>query len=518
MFVLLAVIIVGGITLTSAKASLTADSVALAKVSLPFGGGSIQSVSVVTGPHSASVPVTVHGDQITPTKLVPVGTKLSVQVVVKRPGWISWLSGSTQRLNLTVTAPGAHLRAHYVTLGRGAPLRLQFAAPVVAYAYGSSPGQLHRTVLRTPSNVITVPHTGTAGSEYLSAAPRTWESARPAVVSWFPGGGTATAVANPAPGTRISSSTPVTLTFSKPVASVLGKHLPSVSPANAGSWHTLNSHTIEFQPSGYGYGLGAKVEIPLPNGVRLAGGTQSASASSGTWTVPAGSTARLQQLLSILGYLPMRFNYANPAGVGLSLSAQEAAAVKPPAGTFSPRYAGTPSWVLGSWQPGAYGELTKAAVMSFENANGLAADGSAGPQVWRGLISAALSGRHNTFGYTVVDVSEGSPETINVWHNGHTVLTAPVNTGIPQAPTAQGTFAVYEHLRVTTMSGTNPDGSHYHDTGIPFVSYFNGGDALHGFIRGSYGTPQSLGCVEMPFATAGQVYPYTPIGTVVHVT
>ena len=34
------------------------------------------------------------------------------------------------------------------------------------------------------------------------------------------------------------------------------------------------------------------------------------------------------------------------------------------------------------------------------------------------------------------------------------------------------------------MSGTNPDGSHYTDPGIPCVSYFNGGDALHGFIRG----------------------------------
>ena len=62
---------------------------------------------------------------------------------------------------------------------------------------------------------------------------------------------------------------------------------------------------------------------------------------------------------------------------------------------------------------------------------------------------------------------------------------------------------------------TNPDGSHYHDTGIPWVSYFNGGDALHGYIRASYGWPQSLGCVEMPFANAGAVWPYTPIGTLV---
>ena len=67
------------------------------------------------------------------------------------------------------------------------------------------------------------------------------------------------------------------------------------------------------------------------------------------------------------------------------------------------------------------------------------------------------------------------------------------------------------------MSGTNPDGSHYSDPGIPWVSYFNGGDALHGFDRSSYGTPQSVGCVEMPPANAAVVYPLTPMGTLVTV-
>ena len=33
----------------------------------------------------------------------------------------------------------------------------------------------------------------------------------------------------------------------------------------------------------------------------------------------------------------------------------------------------------------------------------------------------------------------------------------------------------------------------------------------------SYGTPQSLGCVEMPLEEAASVYPYTPIGTLVSV-
>ena len=90
------------------------------------------------------------------------------------------------------------------------------------------------------------------------------------------------------------------------------------------------------------------------------------------------------------------------------------------------------------------------------------------------------------------------PETMTLWHNGQTVVTSPANTGISGAETELGTFPVFEHLPETTMSGTNPDGSHYEDPGIKWVSYFNGGDALHNFNRSSFGTPQSLGCVELP--------------------
>jgi L,D-transpeptidase-like protein len=115
-----------------------------------------------------------------------------------------------------------------------------------------------------------------------------------------------------------------------------------------------------------------------------------------------------------------------------------------------------------------------------------------------------------------VNVSEAAQQ-LSLWHDGHAVLTTPVNTGVAKAPTAKGLFAVYEHIRSGTMSGTNVDGSHYHDPGVPWISYFNGGDALHGFYRAQYGFPQSLGCVEMPVGAAGRVWPYTPIGTLVNV-
>ena len=121
-------------------------------------------------------------------------------------------------------------------------------------------------------------------------------------------------------------------------------------------------------------------------------------------------------------------------------------------------------------------------------------------------------------GYTYVWVNESSPETVNVWHNGKMIVSgAPANTGIPGAETELGTHNVYLRYEETTMSGENPDGSHYSDPGIMWVSYFYGGDALHAFDRASYGSPQSLGCVEMPLEEAGEIWPYTPIGTPVTV-
>lgn len=512
---LLAMVAVGALVLVSAGASLSADSTALAKVGLPLGGGTIQSVDVVTGPHSRRIPVELRGQRIYPKGLVPAHELVTIDVVVKRPSWTGWLAGQTQRLHLTLMTPSASLRQHYLTLSAGAPLRLQFKQPISVYAYGPPGAALERHVLASPQRELTLPRDGDAGSIAVSAAPRAWESSNASLVSWFPAGAAASAVASPAPGTQITPSTPITLTFSKAVSAALGSNLPPLSPSSAGTWHQLNGNTIVFQPEGYGYGLAATVSVALPNGVRLVDGRQSGSSSTGTWTVPGGSTLRLQQMLALLGYLPLRFGYAGP-GVASTPAAQETAAVNPPKGTFTWAYPDPPAALVSFWQPGASGVMTRGALMAFENDHGLTADGVAGAAVWRALIDAVMTGHRSTFGYTFVSVSVASQQ-LNLWHNGRTELTTPVNTGIASAPTATGTYPVYEHISSGTMSGTNPDGSHYSDAGIPWISYFNGGDALHGFTRASYGSPQSLGCVEMPFSTAGRVWPYTPIGTLVHV-
>ncbi len=92
-----------------------------------------------------------------------------------------------------------------------------------------------------------------------------------------------------------------------------------------------------------------------------------------------------------------------------------------------------------------------------------------------------------------------------------------MNTGAPGADTADGTYPVFEHVPSSRMTGTNPDGSTYDDPAVPWASYFNGGDALHGFPRASYGSPQSNGCVEMSISDAQTLWPLTPVGTLVTV-
>jgi lipoprotein-anchoring transpeptidase ErfK/SrfK len=155
--------------------------------------------------------------------------------------------------------------------------------------------------------------------------------------------------------------------------------------------------------------------------------------------------------------------------------------------------------------------------MNFQNVEGLTTTGSMDSTTWRDLTQAVLQNRRDPSSYNYVYVDKTLPEHLKLYVNGKVAFTSPVNTGVSAAPTVDGTFPVYLRYTTTTMSGLLPDGQPYHDTGIPWVSYFNGGDALHGFIRASYGWPQSLGCVEMPFAEAGVLWPHTPIGTLVSV-
>jgi lipoprotein-anchoring transpeptidase ErfK/SrfK len=223
----------------------------------------------------------------------------------------------------------------------------------------------------------------------------------------------------------------------------------------------------------------------------------------------AGATTNLvweAQLLSELKYLPLTFTPGTP----------QTSPTEQVNGTFSWTY-NLPTVLTSQWSVGTDNIILKAALETFQSQSNLTVTGVADATTWSDLLSAVQDNHTDPATYNYVDVSEQSPETLTLYQSGKVIFTTYVNTGIAEAPTEQGTYAVYSRFISTTMSGLNPNGTPYHDPDIPWVSYFNGGDALHGFIRATYGWPQSLGCVEMPFASAKTVFPYTPIGTLVTV-
>jgi hypothetical protein len=187
------------------------------------------------------------------------------------------------------------------------------------------------------------------------------------------------------------------------------------------------------------------------------------------------------------------------------------------AGHYVWRFANLPGAFKSNWKVGTLNVIVKGALMRFQAQHGLPVTGNMDTTTWVALVSAALRHQYSNETYNVVVVSRALPQRLWLYRNGVASFSSPVNTGISVAPTAPGTYTVYLRYAVTTMSGTLPNGKPYHDTGIPWTSYFNGGDALHGFIRSSYGWPQSLGCVEMPFPEAKVLWPYTPLGTLVTV-
>jgi hypothetical protein len=496
-------------------ATLTSDATALARVTVGPLGGTIEHIQAL-GPAGRPVPMAVSGGRLTPLRRLHPGEQVSVDVTVRRPGWLGWALGNTHTEHLTLQAPVAQVSEHWMTVAPGTPVHVGFDEPVSAVAYGST-GNLPQHTLGGAQRSISLGAQPATGTVVIAAAARPWETLGATTqVSWFPPSNAPVMVSLPAAGSHIGPATPIYLTFSKPVSEVLGSARPRIVPGTQGQWHEANSHTLVFSPEGFGAQLGSRLHVRLPHPVAVTAGSDGGlrDTSQIEWTVPPGSTLRLQQLLAETGYLPVDWH---PSGgvVPRTPSAQAQAAVAPPSGTFDWRYPNTPHQLQAMWNPDQASVVTKGAVMKFENANNMTVDGEAGPTVWRSLLGYVLAGKRLSEPYSYVYVHREVPETMTLWSAGRTIITSPANTGISGAETALGTFPVFEHIPEGTMSGTNPDGSHYEDPGIKWISYFNGGDALHNFDRSSFGTPQSLGCVELPLAASAEIWPYTPIGTLV---
>ena len=332
----------------------------------------------------------------------------------------------------------------------------------------------------------------------------------------------ATAATSRPPALRLLSASPkgsapgdatIELRFSAQLAPLTRRDVPKVSPSTAGAWAQPSPTTLSFTPTA-GWLPGTVVRVTVPAGLAATDGAVLRRASTATFPVENGSDVRLAQLLAELRFLPVHLSSSADQPRPENAAGQIRAIFQPPAGRL----------VLGDGWPSQLAQLwnddratvLRGAVMAFESQHGLAMDGVASTALWQALLSARARRQFNQGGYSYAVATESSPESFTLYHNTHVVLRTPANTGIGGEGTAPGTFPVFERLRSQTMQGTNPDGSHYADF-VQWVAYFNGGDAVHYMPRASYGSPQSLGCIELPYSAAEQAWGYLTYGTLVTV-
>jgi hypothetical protein len=346
----------------------------------------------------------------------------------------------------------------------------------------------------------------------------------------------------PADGdTDVNGSGDIRVVFSEPLDA--NSPMPTLHPKVEGSWHVDGDAAVFVPTAGIWQRTKVKVSIPTgPSGIRSSGGgvlssvttaayssSASAAATSFSFTTGKFSEQRLIQLLAQLDYLPLTWAPTSGSAAPLTdTAAQYSAAYDPPQGNFTWE-SGYPTRLHSLWKPDGASEILRGAVAAFqadhgliedmiaENQVGLITSGSIGHRLWVDIFKALAKDQTDKHGYTYAVASQHAPETLTVYHNGKVIFHHLANTGIPVSPTSPGTNPVYIRYENQIMRGTNPDGTKYADP-VAWVAYFHAGEAVHYFPRYSYGSQQSLGCVELPYDEAKSIWPYLTYGTLVTVT
>jgi len=331
----------------------------------------------------------------------------------------------------------------------------------------------------------------------------------------------APAAATPLPPTRLvalprrtiaNGTEPLSVTLSAPVAP--SSPPPTLRPAVAGAWITVGDSEV-FTP------VSTLEPCSTYTLTVWAGTTSTGHSSLGrrrtlALDVSCPSIIGLQQALARLGYLGAVFHSFYGVRIRSGAATRREAAVHafhPPRGRFAPDPSDAPAV-----ETGHLDETTRGALTVYQSDRGLEATGEPNYPTWASLLAAETAYRRDPRPYTWVSVSESIPETLAVHRGDRVALSTPANTGVPGAETPQGIFPIFSRFVSTTMSGTDVDGTKYVVPDVPWVNYFNGGDAVHGYPRASYGSPQSNGCVELPIEAAHTVFGMLAIGDIVEVT
>jgi hypothetical protein len=309
--------------------------------------------------------------------------------------------------------------------------------------------------------------------------------------------------------TIANGTSPLTVTLSGPPAP--DSPPPTLRPAVAGAWSALGDSEVftaasTLEPcSTYTLTVWARTHAT--------GGRELGRRRTIALNVACPPLAAAQQALARLSYLGAKFHPRYTVHLpGGRMTRREAAelAFRPPRGALAPDPSDAPPVNMGQLDATTRGALTV-----YQDDRGIAATGEPNRDTWASLLSAETANRRNPTPYTWVSVSESLPETLRVHRSRRIVFSTPVNTGVPGAETERGIFPIYSRLVSTTMSGTDVDGTKYVVPNVPWVNYFNGGDAVHGYPRASYGSPQSNGCVELPIEAAHTVFGMLALGDIV---
>ncbi|EPZ43067.1 hypothetical protein N007_01620 [Alicyclobacillus acidoterrestris ATCC 49025] len=162
--------------------------------------------------------------------------------------------------------------------------------------------------------------------------------------------------------------------------------------------------------------------------------------------------------------------------------------------------------VLGFYQgasDGVYGPQTVQAVIAFQTANHLLADGIVGPHTWTALGIGQVQWGGGQY-HIVIDTNQN---VLALYTNNVLTGTYLVATGKPTTPTPIGDWLIIEKQ-------PNPGGPF--GTAWMRLSVPNGGYAIHGNDdASSIGQSITHGCVRMANTDATTLYNTVPLGTLV---
>ena len=314
------------------------------------------------------------------------------------------------------------------------------------------------------------------------------------------------------PKRRVANGTePLTVSLSAPV--LASSPPPTLTPKVAGTWSVVGDSWV-FTPAST---LQPCTDYALTVWARTSssGYTPLGQRRTIALQVACPPIAGLQQALARLGYLGAKlrplYDVHYAPGPETRREAAEHA-FHPPRGTLAPHPADAPPAKMGELDP-----TSKGALEIYQGDNGIEATGEPNAATWASLLYDETVNKRIPNPYTWVTVSESLPETLQVHEGSRVVFSTPANTGVPGAETEQGIFPIYSRYVSTTMAGEDVDGTKYDVPDVPWVNYFNGGDAVHGYPRETYGFPQSNGCVELPIEAAHTVFGMLAIGDIVEV-